>query len=214
MTDIMANDTASKSAIFTPKVTIASQERRHWRLSIVLGIMAAIATSILTIWVLFFQSDQNITIDLNSVATTDDGRLELQGLSINGKTSKGDPFTVNAKTAAEDATNPNKVLLTSIDGRIETDTNGAIELVSKAGSMNQTENEIYLEGDVKITQFDRDLVFITQILTGNLETGSFVAPQAVKMQSPNSLMTGQAMRITDFGDVITLNGKSKAIIGE
>ena len=214
MTDIMANETASKSAIFTPKVTIASQERRHWRLSIVLGIMAAIATSILTIWVLFFQSDQNITIDLNSVATTDDGRLELQGLSINGKTSKGDPFTVNAKTAAEDATNPNKVLLTSIDGRIETDTNGAIELVSKAGSMNQTENEIYLEGDVKITQFDRDLVFITQILTGNLETGSFVAPQAVKMQSPNSLMTGQAMRITDFGDVITLNGKSKAIIGE
>ena len=214
MTDIMANDTASKSAIFTPKVTIASQERRHWRLSIVLGIMAAIAISILTIWVLFFQSDQNITIDLNSVATTDDGRLELQGLSINGKTSKGDPFTVNAKTAAEDATNPNKVLLTSIDGRIETDTNGAIELVSKAGSMNQTENEIYLEGDVKITQFDRDLVFITQILTGNLETGSFVAPQAVKMQSPNSLMTGQAMRITDFGDVITLNGKSKAIIGE
>ena len=106
------------------------------------------------------------------------------------------------------------MLLTIIDGVIETQTNGAIELVSQAGSMNQTENEIYLEGDVKITQSDRDLVFITQILTGNLETGSFVAPQAVKMQSPTSLLTGQAMQITNFGDVITLNGKSKAIIGE
>lgn len=214
MADIMANETASKSAIFTPKVTIANKERRQGRLSIVLGIMAVIATSILTIWVLFFQSDQNITIDLNSVATTDDGRLELQGLSIKGKTSKGDPFTLNAETAAEDANNPEKVLLTTIDGVIETQTNGAIELVSQAGSMNQTENEIYLEGDVKITQSDRDLVFITQILTGNLETGSFVAPQAVEMQSPTSLLTGQAMQITNFGDVITLNGKSKAIIGE
>ena len=176
--------------------------------------MAVIATSILTLWVLFFQSDQNITIDLNSVATTDDGRLELQGLSFQGQTRRGEPFTLNAATASEDAVDPNKVLLTSIDGRIITAANGAIELVSHTGSMNQSDNEIYLEGDVKITQADRNLRFITQILTGNLETGTFLAPQAVEMKSPNSLMTGQGMQITNFGDVITLNGKSKAIIGE
>lgn len=210
----MAQENAPKSAIFTPKVTIAKPERRNLRPSILLGMFAAIVTSILTLWVLFFQSDQNITIDLNSVATTDDGRLELQGLSFQGQTSKGEPFTLNAATASEDAVNPDKVLLTSIDGRIVTTSNGAIELVSQSGSMNQTDNEIYLEGDVKITQADRDLIFITQILTGNLETGSFLAPQAVKMQSPNSFMTGQGMRITNFGDVIQLNGKSKAIIGE
>lgn len=210
----MAHENAPKSAIFTPKVTIAKPERSYLRPSILLGLMAVIATSILTLWVLFFQSDQNITIDLNSVATTDDGRLELQGLSFQGQTSRGEPFTLNAATASEDAVDPNKVLLTSIDGRIITAANGAIELVSHTGSMNQSDNEIYLEGDVKITQADRNLRFITQILTGNLETGTFLAPQAVEMKSPNSLMTGQGMQITNFGDVITLNGKSKAIIGE
>ena len=210
----MAHENAPKSAIFTPKVTIAKPERSYLRPSILLGLMAVIATSILTLWVLFFQSDQNITIDLNSVATTDDGRLELQGLSFQGQTRRGEPFTLNAATASEDAVDPNKVLLTSIDGRIITAANGAIELVSHTGSMNQSDNEIYLEGDVKITQADRNLRFITQILTGNLETGTFLAPQAVEMKSPNSLMTGQGMQITNFGDVITLNGKSKAIIGE
>ena len=210
----MAHENAPKSAIFTPKVTIAKPERSYLRPSILLGLMAVIATSILTLWVLFFQSDQNITIDLNSVATTDDGRLELQGLSFQGQTSRGEPFTLNAATASEDAVDPNKVLLTSIDGRIITAANGAIELVSHTGSMNQSDNEIYLEGDVKITQADRNLRFITQILTGNLETGTFLAPQEVEMKSPNSLMIGQGMHITNFGDVITLNGKSKAIIGE
>lgn len=211
---MMANETAPKSAIFTPKVTIAKQERSLFRPSILLGLLAVTLTSILALWVLFFQTDQNITIDLNSVATTDDGRLELQGLSFQGQTSRGEPFTLNAATASEDAVDPNKVLLTSIDGRIVTAANGAIELASHTGSMNQSDNEIYLEGDVKITQADRDLRFMTQILTGNLETGRFLAPQPVKMQSPNSLMTGQGMQIINFGDVITLNGKSKAIIGE
>ena len=210
----MAHENAPKSAIFTPKVAIAKSEKSILRPSILLGLMAVILTSILTVWVLFFQSDQNITIDLNSVATTEDGRLELQGLSFQGQTSRGEPFTLNAATASEDMIDPNKVLLTSIDGRIVTAANGPIELVSQAGSMNQSDNEIYLEGDVKITQADRNLRFITQILTGNLETGTFLAPQAVEMKSPNSLMTGQAMQITNFGDVITLNGKSKAIIGE
>ena len=214
MTDKMANEQAPKSAIFTPKVTIAKRERRNLRPSILLGILAVMATSILTLWVVFFQSDQNITIDLNSVATTDDGRLELQGLSFQGQTSRGEPFTLNAATASEDAQNPDKVLLTAIDGRIDTNANGAIELVSKIGSMNQSDNEIYLEGDVKITQAKRDLFFITQILTGNLETGNFLAPEPVELQSPNNVMTGQGMRIQNFGDVIQLNGKSKAIIGE
>lgn len=206
--------TKLKSASFAPKVELpATTQSRSYRLSYVIGSVAAIASCILMAWVVFFQSDNNIAIELSSVSATPDGRLELQGLTYKGKTESGDPYIFNAKRAAEDATNANLVHLTKIDGEITNAKNGQITLSSDMGRYDQTQNFVTLEGDVIIIQKLRQLTFSTSRLSGDLTHGHFDAPEAVDLKSPTSHIVAEAMAVTDFGDRIVFKGQSTAIIG-
>ena len=206
---------AKKAAIFAPKLTLPKTTKpRGLRLSVVIGGLAAFASAFLMLWVVFFQSDNNIAIELTSVSATPEGRLELQGLSYMGKTKSGDPYTLNAEKASEDASNANIVHLSVLDGQVSDDKNGQITLKSNKGQFDQVKNFVMLEGNVIITQSARALTFKTNILDGDLNKGDFDAPQAVDLTSPTSHITAEAMRVTAFGDKIVFIGKSHAIIGE
>ena len=201
-------------ARFAPKITLASEQPRPWRLSKVIGTMAGISVAVLGIWVLFFQSDQNIEIDLNAVATTDDGRLELQGLTYRGKTQSGAPFEVTAVKASEDNQDPQIVNLTTVTGHVDNQDQGLVTLASHQGRFHRTDNVVDLSGDVIITQQARELIFQTQFLTGDLNEGYFEAPEEVDVTTPTSSITAQAMVATQFADRIVFKGQSRAIIQE
>lgn len=209
-----ANKQDDKMARFAPKVTLTSEQRRSWPLSKIIGLLAGSVATILAIWVLFFQSDQNIAIDLNAVSTTDDGRLELQGLTYRGKTQSGAPFEVTADKATEDNQDPQIVNLTTVTGQVDNQEQGLVTLASHQGRFHRTNNIVDLSGDVVITQQARDLIFKTEILTGDLNQGYFEAPKAVDVTTPTSSITAQAMVATQFGDRIVFKGQSKAIIQE
>lgn len=213
-TSSTAKQQDDKMARFAPKVTLTSNPRRSWRLSKIIGSLAGSVATILAIWVLFFQSDQNIAIDLNAVSTTDDGRLELQGLTYRGKTQSGAPFEVTAVKATEDNQDPQIVNLTTVTGQVDNQEQGLVTLASHQGRFHRTDNIVDLSGDVVITQQARDLIFETQILTGDLNQGYFEAPEDVDVSTPNSSITAQAMVATQFGDRIVFKGQSKAIIQE
>ena len=213
-TSSTAKQQDDKMARFAPKVTLTSNPRRSWRLSKIIGSLAGSVATILAIWVLFFQSDQNIAIDLNAVSTTDDGRLELQGLTYRGKTQSGAPFEVTAVKATEDNQDPQIVNLTTVTGQVDNQEQGLVTLASHQGRFHRTDNIVDLSGDVVITQQARDLIFETQILTGDLNQGYFEAPEDVDVSTPNSYITAQAMVATQFGDRIVFKGQSKAIIQE
>ena len=211
----MTNHQKEKTFRFAPKVVSPHQQNaRSYRISVVIGALASIAIGILGIWVLFFQSDNNISIDLTAVSTNEDGRLELQGLTYRGKTQAGDPFEVIAEKASEDAKDPNIVNLTVVDGEIQNDSNGVITLDSQSGRFNQAKNFVTLKGDVIITQSARDITLTTQYLEGDLTKGDFEAPVAANVTSPTISISGQALSVTNFGDRIVFKGKSKATINE
>ena len=213
-TSSTAKQQDDKMARFAPKITLTSDPRRSWRLSKIIGSLAGSVATILAIWVLFFQSDQNIAIDLNAVSTTDDGRLELQGLTYRGKTQSGAPFEVTAVKATEDNQDPQIVNLTTVTGQVENQEQGLVTLASHQGRFHRTDNIVDLSGDVVITQQARDLIFETQILTGDLNQGYFETPEDVDVSTPNSSITAQAMVATQFGERIVFKGQSKAIIQE
>ena len=211
----MPDTPSQKSVSFAPKVTAPKQERpRLWRLSAMIGIGAGLATSLLVIWVLFFQSDNNIEIELTNVSTTQTGQLELQGLTYRGQTASGDKYMLNAERDSEDAQDANLVNLTVLDGEILHTENGRITISSYQGHFHQTQNTLALKGNVIITQSARKLVFTTSHLTGDLDAGNFDAPESVSVKSPTSHITAEAMVVTDFGDKIIFKGQSKALIGE
>ena len=211
----MANQKVTKAATFAPKVSLTNRRNgRQLRASLLIGTMALIMSVALGLWVLFFQTDNNISIDLNKVTATSDGRLELQGLTYRGKTAAGDPFALRAENAQEDAKDPNFVNFTFLDGTIDSQINGQITLSSDTGRFDQIENMIDLAGNVIITQSARDLLFQTERLSGDFDKGDFTAPEAVSLQSPTSVITGDAMIVTDFGDKVVFKGQSKAVITE
>ena len=211
----MSDDSKEKAAIFAPKVALPNkQSGRTFRLSVVIGALAVIASSVLFLWVAFFQSDNNIAIELNAVNTTPEGRLELQGLTYKGITKQGKRYQMNAERAAEDGSNANLVHLTTITGHIDDEDNGLITLSSQTGSFERVQNVISLRGDVVMTQAKQELVFKTNAVAGDLNKGDFEAPEAVRVTTPNSAITSQAMSVSDFGDKIIFKGQSKAIIGE
>ncbi|MGC6517803.1 MAG: LPS export ABC transporter periplasmic protein LptC [Candidatus Puniceispirillaceae bacterium] len=200
---------------FTPRVRHSrSESTRSWPISAVIGLFAVIALGGLGLWVLFFQTDKNISIDLNNVTTNQDGRLELQGLTYRGKTKAGDPFVMQADKASEDASNSDIVNLTVINGSVSSAQDGLITLQSDQGQFDQSQNFVSLQGNVVVTQSDRQLTFKTQLLSGDLTNGNFDAPSAVDLTSPTSQITGEAMTVMNFGKTISFKGKSKALIGE
>ena len=208
------NGPDDRIARFAPKVSLTSDAKRSWRLSKIIGSMAGTAALVLGVWVLFFQSDQNIEIDLNDIATTDDGRLELQGLTYRGKTQSGAPFEVTAAKASEDNQNPQIVNLTTVSGQVDNQDQGLVTIASHQGRFHRTDNIVDLSGDVVVTQQARELIFQTQFLTGDLNQGYFEAPETVDVSTPTSSITAQAMVATQFGDRIVFKGQSKAIIQE
>lgn len=211
----MTKNSPKKAAIFAPKAILHdSRKTGSLRLSVIIGLMASFAVAILAIWVLFFQTDNNIAIELNSISATKEGRLELQGLTYKGKTQSGAPYRFSAQKAAEDANNANLVHLTTIDGEITNPENGQITLSSQKGQFDQLANFVTLQGDVLITQSARQLQFRTQMVSGDLTNGNFEAPGDVDLKSPSSHITAEAMTVTEFGDRIVFTGQSKAIIGE
>ena len=211
----MTNTRSKKAAIFAPKLALPNASKgRGLRVSVVIGGLAAFASGILMLWVVFFQSDNNIAIELTSVSATAEGRLELQGLSYKGKTKSGYPYIFNADKASEDVRNANIIHLSVLDGEIINEEHGQITLKSQTGQFDQLKNFIMLEGDVIITQSARALTFRTNSLDGDLNKGDFDAPQAVDLTSPTSHITAEAMRVTAFGERIVFLGKSHAIIGE
>ena len=211
----MSQKPTQKSVSFAPKASVPKQERsRSLRLSAMIGIGASIATSLLVVWVLFFQSDNNIEIELAAVSTTPTGQLELQGLTYRGQTKSGDDYILNAQRASEDATDANLVNLSVIEGEITNDENGRITISSYQGQFNQAHNTLNLTGNVIITQSARAMTFKTSTLNGDLDAGNFDAPEAVSVQSRTSHITAEAMAVTGFGDKIIFKGQSKALIGE
>lgn len=213
----MSDTSPQKAPRFAPKLKAKAildepGKSTSLRLSAMIGIGALCATSLLLVWVLFFQSDNNIEIELNTVTTTKEGRLELQGLTYKGKTKAGDPYILTAQKAAEDAVNSTIVNLTGLDGEITNQDNGRITLSSEQGQFSQADNHLKLSGNVTLTQSARDLVLETHALSGDLEAGNFTAPQAVLVKSPSSKITSQAMLVENFGDKIIFQGQSKAII--
>ena len=198
-----------------PKVQLPVQARsRYLRPSLLIGMAASFASTILIVWVLFFQSDNNIEIEVKSVGASKQGRLELQGLTYRGQTQAGDNYEINAARAAEDSENPNLVNLTKIAGTITNQENGAITLASNEGQFDQLKNIVQLSGDVIITKSARDLTFTTAQVQGDLDVGDFTAPEDVLVTSPQSQITGEAMFVSNFGDKIIFKGQSKAIIKE
>lgn len=211
----MSKAQQQKAVIFAPKITSERRiKARSFKLSAMIGLIASVATSILVIWVFFFQSDNNIEIEITTVAPTSDGRLELQGLTYKGQTKSGDDYVVIAAKAAEDARNANLVHLDLIEGEITNLENGEVTLVSNQGQFDQVKNFITLIGDVVITQSARQLTFVTQELSGDLNLGDFTAPKDVLVTSPTSTISSEAMDVTAFGETIIFKGQSKAIIGE
>lgn len=211
----MSDKQPKKAAIFAPKVKLApNKEGRSFRPSFVIGGFAAAISALLVIWVLFFQSDNNIEIEIKSVSATQEGRLELQGLTYKGQTESGDDYVINAQKASEDASNANLVNLTIIDGALINQENGAVTLSSNKGQFNQVANYVSLTGDVVITQSAREIIFNTHHLTGDLNQGQFEASDHVLVTSPTTQITAEAMSVTGFGDKVIFKGQSKAIIGE
>ncbi len=211
----MSEKQTQKAAIFAPKVKLApNRDGRSFRPSFVIGGFAAAISALLVIWVLFFQSDNNIEIELNTISTTQEGRLELQGLTYRGQTQSGDDYVLNAQKASEDASNANLVNLTIIDGELTNQENGAVTLSSNKGQFDQVANYVSLTGDVVITQSARQVIFNTHHLTGDLNQGQFEAPEHVLVTSPTAQITAEAMSVRDFGDKVIFKGQSKAIIGE
>ena len=211
----MTNQKATKAATFAPKVSLTKAKgSRQLRASLLIGAFAIVMSVVLGMWVVFFQTDNNISIDLNKVTATSDGRLELQGLTYRGRTSAGDLYALSAENAQEDATDPNFVNLTFLDGTIDSQANGQITLSSDTGRFDQIENAIMLAGNVIITQSARELLFKTERLSGDFDKGNFAAPQTVSLESPTALITGESMIVTDFGDKVVFKGQSKAVITE
>ncbi|MEP0068630.1 LPS export ABC transporter periplasmic protein LptC [Pyruvatibacter sp.] len=158
-----------------------------------------------------FDGPDELDITFSEVTSrTDD--LRMVSPRISDIDDEGQPYTITATSAVQDADNPGLIHLDNVQGDLISATQSSwTSVTSEGGLLNTDEEWIDLEKDVMLFtdggfQFQGDIVRI------DLASGDISSDTPVFAQGPDGTAEGGGLRVTESGNTITLINGAKVVI--
>jgi len=141
---------------------------------------------------------------------TDD--LRMVSPRISDVDEDGQPYTITATSAVQDADNPALIHLDDVQGDLESAAQSSwTSVTSRKGLLNTDEEWIDLETDVMLFT-DSGLQFQGELVRVDLASGDISSDTPVFIQGPDGTAEGGGIRVTDSGETITLINRSKVVL--
>ena len=158
-----------------------------------------------------FDGPDELDITFSEVSSrTDD--LRMVSPRISDVDEKGQPYTMNATSAVQDADNPALIHLENVEGDLVSESQTSWTAVtSNKGLLNTDEEWIDLEDNVQLVT-DDGFRFQGELVRVNLDTGDISSDQLVYAQGPEGTAEGGGLRVTESGDRVTLINGAKIVI--
>ena len=154
---------------------------------------------------------QNNTIEPISEAYTQEQtikRNELINATFESVDEKGQPFTVNAARAIQDAADENMMFLESPTGQVDLEIGDVLSVCANEGTYRQDVRTIVLNEDVKI---DHSLGYVleTEILHVDMNDSSAHSDRDVSGYGPEGTVEAKGVKANSVEDTVIFSGPAK-----
>ncbi|MGD1935699.1 MAG: LPS export ABC transporter periplasmic protein LptC [Candidatus Phaeomarinobacter sp.] len=193
----------------------AAQARAYSRFVWAMKLGLALTAVVLIVSLLFlsgtFDGPDELDITFSEVTSrTDD--LRMVSPRISDIDDEGQPYTITATSAVQDADNPALIHLDDVQGDLESASQTSwTSVTSKTGLLNTDEEWIDLETDVMLFT-DGGFQFQGELVRVNLASGDISSDKPVVSQGPDGTAVGGGLRVTESGQTITLTNRAKVVI--
>jgi lipopolysaccharide export system protein LptC len=150
---------------------------------------------------------------------TDSGRLVISGTKItmespklSGFTKDSRPYELNARSAAQDITNPDIVELTDIRAKLETRDKSPINVTAVDGQYNRKSGILKLSRDVMLTTPE----YQVNLTEATVDTGSshVVSNHPVQVKMLQGVLHSNRLEVTNGGEVVLFEGNVKLTLDD
>lgn len=174
-----------------------SQRVRHLRVGLPLT-AAAIAAAI--VGSLIYTSSRKPSIDIAAIKI-EDGRLVMDQPELAGVDANKRPYRLKASKAVQDAANPSRVALDSIEATLPFNDQGNARIVAGNGLYDAAAKTLLLGGDIAV---DTEDGIRLRLIDADIDIGKGVMKTAnpVEVDTGTALVTADTLRVEDKGRTI------------
>lgn len=150
---------------------------------------------------------------------TDSGRLVISGTKItmespklSGFTKDSRPYELNARSAAQDITNPDVVELTDIRAKLQTTDKSPINVTAVDGRYHRKSGILNLSRDVVLTT----PAYQVNLSEATVDTASnhVVSNQPVQVKMLQGVLHSNRLEVTNGGEVVLFEGNVKLTLDD
>ena len=150
----------------------------------------------------------NITVDEIGLK---EGKLVMEKPKMAGFDKKDRPYDVRALQAIQDLAKPGKVLLNTIDAKLPMNANSFANIDAKSGIYDTENEQLFLNEEVNI-KGARGMDILLQDANIDIKTGIMESDNPVNVQSQNTNISADSVRVEDGGERILFNNRVKMTI--
>lgn len=175
---------------------------RVYLLRRVLPILAAASLVLVGLWLWFdpLRYLRALPIEVGALKISGT-KLTMEAPKLTGFSKDGHPYTITAKSAAQDLTKTSVIELTGIAGKFTSDDKGETVLNAKKGVYDSKREEMRLFGGIEITSAG-DYTGKLSEAVGEPKKGHLVSNKPVEITFSDGNLTANGMEVFDHGKVV------------
>jgi lipopolysaccharide export system protein LptC len=185
----------------------AARHSRHVRLLrvgiplvIVLGSLAAY---VVTTWLDPLRALAKLPVDIGGLVVSGT-KITMQQPRMVGFTRDARSYSLNARAAAQDLTNPNMLELQDINASMEMQDKSVFNVVARSGLYDTKSEKLTLKQDIVVTSANYQ--GLLSEATIEVRKGSVISEQPVEMKMLQGTVNANRMEVINSGSVVLFEG--------
>jgi lipopolysaccharide export system protein LptC len=185
----------------------AARHSRHVRLLRVgiplLTIVGGVAAFVVTTWLDPLRALARLPVDLGGLVISGT-KITMQQPRLVGFTRDSRSYSVNARAAAQDLTNPDMLELQDISATMEMQDMSVFKVVARSGLYDTKTEKLTLQQNIVVTSPNYEGRLSEAVI--EVRKGNVISERPVEMKMPQGTVNANRLEVVNSGDVIRFEG--------
>ncbi len=181
-----------------------SRRVRALRWALPSAALGGLAIVLLFLWLDPLRFYRGLPVEFGRISITDN-KLTIEAPKLTGFTQDRRPYSVTAKSAAQDLGSPNRIELSGISGQVELSNRGETTLSATTGLYDMKAGVLRLGSGIQIGATGGYKMNLRDA-TMNVRKGTIVTRRPVNAQFPDGSLDAKNLEIRDHGDHVKFGG--------
>ncbi len=187
-----------------------SRHVRMLRVGIPLGIvLGGFAAFVVMTWLDPLRALARLPVDLGGLVISGT-KITMQQPRLVGFTKDNRSYTVNARAAAQDVTNPDVLELQDITGTMEMQDKSVLQVVARSGLYETKADKLTLQQNILITSASYEGRLTEAVI--EIHKGNVTSDKPVELKMPQGIVTANRLQVFNSGEVIRFEGNVNMLL--